>query len=299
MTSLLAEELITRATASLGRSQARTAEVDARQAAANPAYNPNVSIPKWVTELETFPAALRAEQREGRLRDKGHWGFVAYRCACYGEGGEERWGRFKARLEEWWAEEWRNVDAAAGTDVSARVGDQFEIMWVEDRGLEGSGVEEVRTRFRELREGIEGLRGGTGVDEGGTPPWERDDAIPAFWNRTVCLCVDEGCLASVLGNQGESSQPQASQETTATATATASVAAEGQTAPCLLAVDADYDPEGDYDGLARDYKGVLTVDPRAVLVDLATTLVKGNVFLDQLYSETKMKKFGRTGIWSG
>jgi hypothetical protein len=113
--------------------------------------------------------------------------------------------------------------------------------------------------------------------------------------------VDEGCVASVLGNQGESSQPQASQETiaTATATATASVAAEGQTAPHLLAVDADYDPEGDYDGLARDYKGVLKVDPRAVLVDLATTLVKGNVFLDQLYSETKMKKFGRTGIWSG
>lgn len=85
------EELLARGEALLARSGATAAESLAQiQSLAakydDNYYNLDTSVPSWVREVKKFPPALRAEQRQGRLRDKGHWALWHQMCVLRGRG---------------------------------------------------------------------------------------------------------------------------------------------------------------------------------------------------------------------
>ena len=163
---------------------------------------------------------------------------------------------------------------------------------MEDAGLDGTGSEGVRSRFQHLRESKGGWRSWRAPDPM-TPPWQREgDPIPAFLNEYVCLCVDEGCVRSVLGDEESSQQSQALPDPKATSTATA----REQSGEYLLVVDADYNPGGEY--VTRDFRGVLKVGARTVFVELAPMLINQRIYLDQLYGQSKMECSARNGTWS-
>lgn len=125
------------------------------------------------------------------------------------------------------------------------------------------------------------------------PSWEQEgDAIPAFLSRMVCLCVDEGCVSSVLGKDALSQGLQAPQDMKVTASATV----KEQSSQYLLAVDADYNLESAYGVSARGYEGVLKMGAKTVLTELATMLTNWRFFLAQLYAESNRRCMVGTGF---
>lgn len=108
----------------------------------------NPEIPGWLRSMDEEPPALRAAQAEGRLLDRGKWGFMIYRGACYADA--ERWARYRAALEELWGESWRWFDESMverGLEtgvVTERVKGRMALTWIEDETLEGKVIEEIR-----------------------------------------------------------------------------------------------------------------------------------------------------------
>lgn len=92
--------------------------------------------------------------KEGLLKDGADsWGFLVFRTGCYnGEEGEAAWRRFRryfAKAAETMVLHW---------DSGPLLWPKFHAIFVEDKELDGASNEQLRTRFKEMRDGDGGER---------------------------------------------------------------------------------------------------------------------------------------------